>query len=173
MHCHWTPEVNCKKIAAVIRNLQRLYILCIKTLTELFKGAPPIACFTVMGLKTMSPFESQLNSCGVCFIPRVPVLLLKRILNVLIAEALRDKLFTTGSVKRVLNWSITPLFCTIVLLMDQFYFCKCSSIPQVCIYFFHHWHKTLITFDSVYMHCFHRLLIINKAICRLSSRVRH
>jgi hypothetical protein len=42
---------------------------------------------------------------------------MKRILNVLIAEALRDKLFTTGSVKRVLNWRITPLFCTIVLLI--------------------------------------------------------
>jgi hypothetical protein len=37
---------------------------------------------------------------------------LNRILN-----ALRAKLFTAGSVKRVLNWSITPLFCTIVLLI--------------------------------------------------------
>jgi hypothetical protein len=49
--------------------------------------------------------------------PATQVRTLKRILNVLIAEALRDKLFTTGSVKRVLNWSITPLFCTIVLLI--------------------------------------------------------
>jgi hypothetical protein len=39
------------------------------------------------------------------------------ILNVLIAETLRDKLFTTGSVKRVMNWSITYLFCTIILLI--------------------------------------------------------
>jgi hypothetical protein len=56
--------------------------------------------------------------------------MLKRILNVLIAEALRDKLFTTGSVKRVLNWSITPLFSTIVLLIVN---CAYDMIVYGCI----------------------------------------
>jgi hypothetical protein len=31
-------------------------------------------------------------------------------------------MFTTGSVKRVLNWSINPLYCTIVLLIVEWIF---------------------------------------------------
>jgi hypothetical protein len=45
------------------------------------------------------------------------VWILKRILHVLKADALRDKLFTTGSVNRVLSYNITPLYCMIVLLI--------------------------------------------------------
>jgi hypothetical protein len=52
-----------------------------------------------------------------CYETDCIIFILKRILNVLIALALRNKLFTAESFNRVLNWSLTPLYCTIVLLI--------------------------------------------------------